>query len=123
MCNGRYNAHTNPLFKENKILKIRDSFNLNCLKLYHKYNNQEIPNFFNNMSTTNADIHTIYNTEAANKIIRHAIPNIINGLTSLVREKLSTLNLEQFTNCYKSFIIDSYKVTYRIHQCYICNRR
>ena len=33
MCNARYNAHTDPLSKENKILKIRDIFNLNCLKL------------------------------------------------------------------------------------------
>ena len=110
MCNARYNAHTDPLFKENKILKIRDIFNLNCLKLYHKYKNQELPNFFNNMFTTNADIHSYhtrrrndlhyfsYNTEGASKRIRHTIPNIINELTPLVREKLSTLNLEQFTN-------------------------
>ena len=108
---------------------------LNCLKLYHKYKNQELPNFFNNMFTTNADIHThhtrrrndlhhfSYNTEGASKRIRHAVPNIINELTPLVREKLSTLNLEQFTNYYKSFIIDSYEVTCRIHQCYICNRQ
>ena len=135
MCNARYNAHTDPLFKENKILKIRDIFNLNCLKLYHKYKNQDLPNFFNNMFTTNADIHSYhtrrrndlhyfsYNTEGASKRTRHAIPNIINELTPLVREKLSTLNLEQFTNYYKSFIIDSYEVTCRIHQCYICNRR
>ena len=58
MCNACYNAHTDPLFKENKILKIKDNFNLNCLKLYHKYKNQELPNFFNNMFTTNADIHS-----------------------------------------------------------------
>ena len=123
MCNARYNAHTDPRFKENKIQKIRDIFNLNCLKLYHKYKNQELPNFFNNMFTTNADIHSYhtrrrndlhyisYNTEGASKRIRHAIPNIINELTHLVREKLSTLNLEQFT---KSFIIYSYEVTCRI---------
>ena len=120
---------------KSKILKIRHIFNLNCLKLYHKYKNQELPNFFNNMFTTNADIHSYhtrrrndlhyfsYNTEGASKRIRHAIPNIINELTPLVREKLRTLNLEQFTNYYKSFIIDSYEVTCRIHQCYICNRR
>ena len=79
MCNARYNGHTDPLFKENKILKIRDIFKLNCLKLYHKYTNQEVPNFFNNMFTTNADIHSYHtrrrndlqcfshNTEGANK--------------------------------------------------------
>ena len=39
----------------------------------------------------------LYNTEGASKRIRHAISNIINELTPLVREKLSTLELEQFT--------------------------
>ena len=67
MCNARYNAHTDPLFKENKILKTRDMFNLNCLKLYHKYKNQELPNFFNNMFTTNADIHS-YHTRRRNDL-------------------------------------------------------
>ena len=57
------------------------------------------------------------------KRIGRTIPNIINELTPLVREKLSTLNFKQFTNCYQSFIIASYKFTCRIHQCYICNRR
>ena len=82
MCNARYNAHTDPLFKEN-------------------------------MFTTNADIHSYhthrrnvlhyfsYITEGAGKRIIHAIPNTINELTPLVREKLSTLNLKQFTNYYK----------------------
>ena len=117
MCNAQYNAHTDPLFNENKILKNRDIFNLNCLKLNHKYKNQELPNFFNNMFTTNADIHSYtrkrndlhyfsYDTEGASKRIRPAILNVINELIPFVREKLRTLNLEQFTNYYKSFIID-----------------
>ena len=108
ICNTRYNAHTDPLFKEKTILKIRDIFKLNCLKLYHKYKNQELPNFFNNMFTTNADIdsyHTrrrnylhyfSYDIEGASKRIWHAIPNIINQLPHLAYEKLSTLNLKQF---------------------------
>ena len=135
MCNARYNAHADPLFKEPKILNIRDIFNLNCLKFYHKCKNQELPNFFNNMFTTNADIHSYhtrrrndlhyisYNTEGACKRIWHAIPSVINELPPLVRENLKTLNLKQFTNYYKSFDIDSYEVACHINQCYICNRR
>ena len=67
MYNSRYNAHTDPLFKENNILKIKDIFNLNFMKLYYKYKNQELPNFFNNMSTTNADIHS-YHTRRRNDL-------------------------------------------------------
>ena len=98
MCNAPYNAHTDPLFKENKVLKIIDIFNLNLLKLNHKYKNQELPNLFNIMFTTNADIQSYhtrrrndlhyysYNTEGASKRIRHAVPKIINELTPLVHE-------------------------------------
>ena len=88
---------------------------------------------FNNMFETNPDIHSYhtrtrtyfhyfwYHTGNASKGTRHAIPNVINELPPLVHGNVSTLNLEQYTDYYKSFIIDSYEDICRIHQCYICN--
>ena len=120
MCYARYKAHTDPLFKENKILKNRYIVNLNCLKLYHKYKNKKLPNFFNNMFTTNTDIHSCHTRRKMTFTIFHII------LKALVKEldmqfpislmnwhlvfvkKLSTLKLEKYTNYFKSFIIDSY---------------
>ena len=32
ICNAKYNAHTDPLFKELKMLKLNDMFQLQCLK-------------------------------------------------------------------------------------------
>ena len=34
---SKYNSHTNPLFKKLNLLKLKDIFELNVLKLYSKY--------------------------------------------------------------------------------------
>ena len=41
---NKMKSKSDPIFKENKILKIRDTFNLNCLKLYY-HKNQGLQNF------------------------------------------------------------------------------
>ena len=33
MTNSKYNAHTDPLFKSLKLLKIKDIFDVQCMKL------------------------------------------------------------------------------------------
>jgi len=43
---SKYNAHTNPIFEELFLLKIEDIFKLNCLKIYHKFHNNSLPNYF-----------------------------------------------------------------------------
>ena len=36
VSNSKYNAHTEPIFKREKILKFEDLFKLQCIKLVHK---------------------------------------------------------------------------------------
>ncbi len=40
-----YNAHTEPLFKQLKLLKIIDIFKLRELKFYYKYKNNKLPQY------------------------------------------------------------------------------
>ena len=58
MCNAKYNAHTEPLFKENKLLTIEDIFKRNCLKFYHKLINKNVPKFFKDIFIRNSDVHS-----------------------------------------------------------------
>ena len=37
MTASKYNAHTEPLFKQLDIMKVEDSFELQCLKVYYKF--------------------------------------------------------------------------------------
>ncbi len=43
---SKYNAHTNPLLKNTKLLKIEDILNLNELKFYYQFENGLLPNNF-----------------------------------------------------------------------------
>ena len=37
MTNSKYNSHTEPLFKELKLLKISDIFKIQCMKFWYKF--------------------------------------------------------------------------------------
>ena len=37
IANSKYNAHTGPLFRRLNLLKVKDIFMLNILKMYHKF--------------------------------------------------------------------------------------
>ena len=43
-----YNSHTEPLFKNLKLLKIEDMLKLQELKLYFKYNHKQLPSYLLN---------------------------------------------------------------------------
>ena len=45
---AKYNAHTEPIFKNLKILKWADIFRTSCLKLYYKFHNNSLPDYFSN---------------------------------------------------------------------------
>ena len=56
---AEFNAHTNPIFKKLKILKIKDHISLqNCLLAYD-FINKKLPRSFNNTFSELKDIHSI----------------------------------------------------------------
>ena len=57
MTASKYNAHIEPLFKQLNIMKVEDSFGLQCLQFYYKFKTNTLPAFFNNIFTRNSDIH------------------------------------------------------------------
>lgn len=42
----KYNAHTEPIFKNLNLLKCDDIFKLSCIKLYYKFHNNILPEYF-----------------------------------------------------------------------------
>jgi hypothetical protein len=61
---SKYNAHTEPIFKNLKILKWEDIFRTSCLKIYYKFHNNTLPDYFSNFpfisieALNNERIHT-----------------------------------------------------------------
>ena len=63
---AEHRAHTDPLFYSRKILKVKDIYSLQLGIFMYQYHNNELPNSFRSMFTTNKQIYS-YNTRQCNK--------------------------------------------------------
>ena len=50
---SKYNAHTEPLFKQLHLLKVNDILDVQCLKFWYKFVNKKLPNHLRYMFTYN----------------------------------------------------------------------
>ena len=55
-----YNSHTQPLFKEQKIITLEDVFKLNVCKFMYDYHNHNLPKSLLNLFVANNDILAIW---------------------------------------------------------------
>ena len=110
LCNAKYNAHTEPLFKQLYLLKLDDIFNMQCLKFWYRYSNKLLPPFFRTMFTNNYDIYGISTrqrndlhlfhtrTQKARSTIRHYVPNILHRYPRWLIERATTHSIVVFNN-------------------------
>ncbi len=146
---SKYNAHTEPLFKDLTILQIEDIRKVQQLKFYFKYNHSQLPSYFNNNSKTNkttdydsfelkmnsnvrchntrhkTNLHSEHKKHKfAEKCLRHNIVKTINNThpLSLILDKIHTLCLECLKNYAKHYFISNYTHTCVIQNGYICNK-
>ena len=129
---GKYNAHTDPIFKKLFLLKVQDIFTLQCAKFYYKFTQNKLPVYFNNFFVRNSEIHShntrnrdrlhlfpFRNSTTKNCICTH-ISNLINNIPQTVREKIYTHSLPGFTRYFKSNLIGNYQTECTIENCYVC---
>ncbi len=58
LSHSKYNAHSEPLFKKHKLLKICDILKLQELKFYYKYKNSKLSHYLQSLSfQTNSNTH------------------------------------------------------------------
>jgi hypothetical protein len=132
--NSKYNAHTEPLFKNSQILKLTDLFNVSLLSFYYKHTKGNLPKYFLSFfSTQNAPTHryprrityvlpnTNTRTKAAEKCIRHYLPEVINTLPELILSKIDTHSFQGFVDYVKRYFLDKYSESCYITNCYICS--
>ena len=135
ICKEKYNAHTDPLFKNQILLKIEDIFTLQCIKFYYKYSHGKLPAYFKKFFPRNSDVHEHrtrnrdqlhlypYNNSTTLNCIRFHIPNLINKLPVLVSQKIDTHSLAGFSHYVKLYLIGQYQTECLIQNCYICGHR
>ena len=134
MTNSKYNAHTDPLFKSLKLLKIKDIFDVQCMKFWYKFINNNEPTYFASMFRYNHELYEIqtrshellhlypFRTSNAHNALRHRIPELLCKFPTAVLEKARTHSIMSFASHVKFHLIDSYCSECVIPQCYICAR-
>ena len=129
-------AHTDPIFKNLKLLKVNDIFQHKQLKFYYNFINNQLPEYFRNFQIkTSSEIHN-YNTRNRNylfkertnlgstrKCIRYEIIDTLNNIPNNVLDKVFSHSKAGFASYAKQYFIDGYTVTCTIAKCYVCNAR
>ena len=133
VVNAKYNANTEAIFKNLSLQQLEDIFPLNMLKFYYKYKHGILPSYFNSfdlVSRRNIHSHNTRNnhtlcsqitkTNFARKCIRHALPHVINNMSSLVIDKLFSHSYKGFIDYAKFFMLQKYSFDCSIVNCYVC---
>ena len=133
MTNSKYNAHTEPLFKDLKLLKLNGIFDIQCMKFFYKFTNNTLPKYFHSLFRYNRDIYEIVTrnhnqlhlfptrTHSAEHVLRHHIPKLIDKFPRYITDRIRTHSIQAFSSHLKSHIIDSYSSVCSDPQCYVCS--
>ena len=132
---SKYNAHTEPIFKSLKLLKVTDIFKVQELKFYYRYTHRMLPSYLLDIPLVNNTVMHNYNTrqrtdmhqpfarhEYAKKCLRYDLPRIINNTPNIILDKVHTHSLQGFSWYIKQYIIQNYQEECFIENCYICSR-
>ena len=118
MTNSKYNAHTDPLFKS-LISWYLDIFDVQCMKFWYKYVNNNVPIYFASMFRYNHKLYEIqtrsherlhlypFRTSNAHNALRHRIPELLCKFPAAVLEKAPTHSIISFASHVKCHLIDS----------------
>ena len=122
LSNSKYNSHTDPIFKKLNLLKLKDLFELNVLKLFYKYKNNILPFYVSHMFSDYSVSHSYplratyvrnapgSNTPSGEKCIRHYLPSVVNKLKPDILDKVSTHSLQGYAFYIKRITITEYKI-------------
>ena len=59
MINSQYNAQTEPLYKDLKLLKLDGVFDIQCMNFFYKFTNNTLPKYSHSVFIYNHDIYEI----------------------------------------------------------------
>ena len=133
-----YNAHTEPLFKIYKFLKIEDIYNCRLLVLYHKLMHKKFPQYLSSfLQNTSVAItrypirhprlqppfHTNAYISQTSKYKLSVLLNSINkqsdDLTSIIRN-VDNISLSEFKKTSKSYMLNTYSYACIVSNCSVC---
>ena len=115
------------------LLKIKDIFDVQCMKFWYRFVNKKLPNYFRDMFKYNHEVHDIgtrshdqlhlypTRTSGALSVLRHHIPELLNTFPKNLIDEIKTHSLYSISHHIKCYLIDLYSYDCSIFDCYICN--
>ena len=132
VCNSKYNSHTEPLFKKERLLKFDDVYQAQCLKIMHRKIHNKLHSYHTSKLPTNFEI-TKKDTRKKNDICVPLLKTKITKMNSinfkvgtswneldLEVRKSSTKSLKTFTSHLKVYYLSRYSFICNINHCYVC---
>ena len=130
---SKYNAHTEPIFKQFKLLKVNHILQMQEFKFYHKFKNNTLPAYLQHLNLLpNSSIHS-HNTRGktdlhihrtthtfAKQCLRQNIPVLLNNAPSSITDKFLTHSIQGFSNYVNNHFVNKYQQHCTIPNCYIC---
>ena len=134
ITNSRYNEHTEPLFKQLKLLKVSHICMLHELKFCYKLKHFLLPEYFADFIPPRQSDNHRYSTRSSNSYqvlrvkhvfaknnIRYKIPHLLNNTDNSIIGKINTHSLFGFSKFIKYHYIESYSSECVLRNCYVCN--
>lgn len=145
-----YKAHTEPLFKLSKTLKVNDVYTTKLLLFFHKddkVQNQQLPEYFHSFTPSHSEGTSRYPIRNPKFVIppnkhsfiestvRYQLPTLLNSISSLHstsdNDRINLLylinNIESY-ECFpfkynvKQLLLAKYEFDCHITDCYICEQ-
>ena len=133
ISNSKYNAHTDPLFKKLRILKLNDMLKLKMIMFYYDYERRALPkNFLDNFLTRQNSVHGHATRQSENFRIplvnknynrlklRYALPVVLNDINLYIISVILTESKYSVKKQFKQKCFDNYESDCNIANCYIC---
>ena len=133
ITNSSFNAHTEPLFKSNNILKVNDLRKLHELKFFFKFHHNTLPSYFLNGFIEFNDAHHAYATRHHGNLatplfrheyfrnnLRYCIVGTINNCPPEIKDKIFTHSFSGFSSYAKHWMLSNYHTNCEIPNCYVC---
>ena len=136
VCNAKYNAHTSPLFKQCKVLKLKDLNKLQCCKLMlrkkrgliNSYHASKIPDKFDpDKQITRQSFDIIlqtHNSRSKINSLNYKVGFFWNSLPFSFKSDVhyQSFSLGTFAKDIKRTILSSYKTECTKPKCYTCKK-
>ena len=133
MTNRKVNSHTDPIFRDEKLLKVEDIFKVNCLKMHYRIENESCAPYFSSLIVRNWTVHhyatrarevrVIHpNFQTHKNCLRYYLPVLIRETPDAILAKMFETTMATFKTALKSYFVNQYSGVCMKHVCLTCGR-